>query len=56
MLPELGQDITRKHKLVSNQYRVTDAPPAGASAQPGISIGTTRPSLNLLPTLDGNVP
>ena len=22
MLPELGQDITRKHKLVSNQYRL----------------------------------
>ena len=56
LLPELGQDIARKHHLVSNQYRVTYAPPDGASDQPSISIGTTRPGLNLIPTLDGNVP
>ena len=56
MLPELGQDIARKHRLVSHQYRVTYAPPDGASDQPAIAIGTTRPGLNLIATLDGNVP
>lgn len=56
MLPELAQNIARKHRLVSNQYRVTYAPPDGASAAPGISIGTTRPGLNVIPTIDGNVP
>ena len=56
MLPELGQDIARKHQRVSNQYRVTYAPPDGASAQPAISIGTTRPGVSLTPTIDGNVP
>ena len=56
MLPELAEDIARKHRRVSNQYRVTYAPPDGASAQPAISIGTTRPGLDVLPTIDGNVP
>ena len=56
MLPELGEDIARKHRRVSNQYRVTYAPPDGASDLPAISIGTTRPGLNVIPTLDGNVP
>ena len=55
MLPELGRDIARKHKLTSHQYRVTYAPPAGASAQPAISVGTTRSNLSLTPTIDGNV-
>ena len=55
MLPELGRDIARKHKLTSHQYRVTYAPPAGASEQPAISVGTSRPNLNPIPTMDGNV-
>ena len=55
-LPELALDIARKHRLVSNQYRVTYAPPDGASDQPDISIGSTRPGLDLVPTIDGNVP
>ena len=56
LLPELAADIARKHKRVSNQYRITYTPPEGASEQPAISVGTTRPSLELLPTIDGNVP
>ena len=56
MLPELGEDIARKHHRVSNQYRVTCTPPDGGSAQPRISAGITRPGLNLIPTVNGNVP
>ena len=56
LLAELGQDITRKHRLVSSQYRVTYAPPDGASDQPAIFVGTTRPGLEVLSTIDGNVP
>ena len=56
MLPELGRDIARKHSRVRHQYRVTYAPPDGASDQPAISVGSTRPDLNIIPTIDGNVP
>lgn len=56
LLPQLGADIARKHKLVSNQYRVTYRPPDGASQQPSISVGTTRSGLQVFPTTDGNVP
>lgn len=56
MLPELAREIARKHELVSNQYRVTYRPPSGASAQPTISVGTTRAELRPVPTIDGNVP
>ena len=56
LLPELGQDVARKHRLVSTQYRVTCAPPDGASDQPAIFAGTTRPGLTVLATIDGNLP
>ena len=54
-LPELGQDIARKHNRAINQYRVTYSPPEGASTQPNLSI-VTRPGLQLIPTANGNVP
>ena len=56
MLPELGQDIARKHKRVSQQYRVTYAQPDGASDRPTISIAVTRPGVDLIATFDGNLP
>ena len=58
LLPELAQDIARKHSLVSNQYRLTYAPPDGASAQPAIrlAISDAYSGVELSPTLDGNVP
>ena len=55
-LEALAQDIGRKHALVSAQYRVTYNPPADAGPAPGISVGSTREALNLLPTIDGNIP
>ncbi len=54
-LPELGQEIARKHRRTTNQYRVTYTPPEGASTQPNLSI-VTRPGLQLIPTANGNVP
>ena len=56
MLPELGRDIARKHRLVSTQYRVTYAPPDGASDQPAMGILTSRQNVTMIPTVDGNVP
>ena len=56
ILPELAREIARKHKMVSSQYRITYAPPDGVSDQAVTSILTSRPGLNLIPTLDGNVP
>jgi hypothetical protein len=56
MLPELGQEIARKHKLASNQYRLTYEPPDDASERPSISIAISRSGLTMVPTLDGNVP
>ena len=55
-LPELGRDIARKHSRVRRQYRVTYAPPDGASDQPVISIGSTRQGIEIIGTIDGNVP
>ncbi len=55
-LTTLGQDIARKHGLVSQQYRVAYRPPSDVSAQPAISVGSSREGLNVMPTLDGNVP
>jgi len=52
----LAEAIGRKHRLVSNQYRVTFALPEGISEQPSIRILTTRPLINMVPTRDGNVP
>ena len=56
VLPELAEDIARKHRRVSNQFRVTYAPPDGVSDQPRISIGSSRSGLSMIPTVDGNVP
>ena len=56
LLPELAEDIARKHRLVSTQYRVTYAPPDGASDKPAIFVRTTRPGLNVVATTDGNLP
>ena len=56
VLTALGQDIARKHQVVSHQYRVTYRPPSDASAQPAISVASTRDGLKVLPTLDGNAP
>ena len=55
LLPELAEAIGRKHNVVSNQYRVTYAPPDGISEQPSVRILTTRAGVNMAPTLDGNV-
>jgi hypothetical protein len=55
LLPELGEDIARKHRLVSNQYRVTYAPPDGASEEPGVSISLTRSGMKMVATMDGNI-
>jgi len=56
LLPQLAEDLARKHRLVSNQYRVTYAPPEGASDRPAIRVLTTRTGINMVPTRDGNVP
>lgn len=56
LLPQLAEDIARKHSLVSNQYRVTFTPPEGVSEQPAIRILTTRAGVNMAPTSNGNIP
>ena len=43
MLPELGRDIARKHRLVSNQYRLTYAPPDGISNPSAMRIKCGSP-------------
>ena len=55
-LEALGRDIARKHRFVSNQYRITYRQPRNASPQPAIGVATERAGLQMLPTLDGNVP
>ena len=55
-LEALGRDIARKHGFVSNQYRITYRQPRNASSQPAIGVATERAGLQMLPTLDGNVP
>ena len=54
-LPELAEKLSRKHTLVSNQYRVTYKPPRGASDQPRIQMSTTRIGLTMLATDNGNI-
>ena len=54
-LPELGRNIALKHRKVRRQYRVTYAPPDGASDQPVISFGSTRQGIGIIGTIDGNV-
>lgn len=55
-LAALGRDIARKHGFVSNQYRITYRQPRNPSPQPAIGVATERAGLQMLPTLDGNVP
>ena len=54
-LPKLAEKISRKHSLVSHQYRVTYKPPRGASDQPRIQMSTNRPGLTMWPTDNGNI-
>ena len=56
LLPQLAEDIARKHRLVSNQYRVTYVPPEGATDQSVIRLLTTRAGISMTLTRDGNVP
>ena len=55
-LAELGRDIAQKHRMVSHQYRITYRQPRNASAQPRIGVATERQGLQMIPTMDGNVP
>ena len=56
LLPQLAEDIARKHRLMSNQYRVTYRPPEGISERPSVRVLTTRTGINMVPTRDGKVP
>ena len=56
LLPQLAEDIARKHRLVSNQYRLTYEPPEGATDQSLIRLLTTRAGIMMTLTRDGNVP
>ena len=55
LLPQLAEDLARKHRLVSNQYRVTYALPDGAFNQWKIKVLSTRAGVKMVTTLDGNV-
>ena len=55
-LAALGRDIARKHRFVSNQYRVTYRQPRNPSSQPAIGVATERQGLQMMATLDGNIP
>ena len=56
LLPHLGEDLARKHRLVSNQYRVTYAPPEGKFDRSAVRVRSTRAGVNMVVTFDGNVP
>lgn len=55
-LTALGSDIAQKHRLVSRQYRITYRQPRNPSDQPRIGVATERQGLQMIPTIDGNVP
>lgn len=55
-LAALGQDVARKHRFVSSQYRITYRQPRDASEQPAIGVATSREGLQMMATLDGNIP
>ena len=55
-LEALGRDIARKHGFVSNQYRITYRQPRNPSPQPAIGVATERAGLQMMATIDGNVP
>lgn len=56
LLPQLAEDITRKHRLVSSQYRLTFALPDDATEASELRVLTTRTDVTMMPTHDGNVP
>ena len=56
LLPQLAEDIARKHRLMSNQFRLTYRPPEGISERPSVRVLTTRTGINMVPTRDGKVP
>lgn len=55
-LPELAEDLARKHRLMSNQYRLTYDPPEGADPNGPVRVLTTRGDINMMATANGNVP
>lgn len=55
-LTALGSDIAQKHRMVSQQYRITYRQPRNPSDQPRIGVATERQGLQVIPTIDGNVP
>ena len=55
-LTALGSDIAQKHRMVSQQYRITYRQPQNPSDQPRIGVATERQGLQVIPTIDGNVP
>lgn len=55
-LPQLAQDLARKHRLMSNQYRLTYDPPEGADPNGPVRVLTTRGGINMMATVDGRLP
>ena len=55
-LTALGSDVAQKHRLVSRQYRITYRQPRNPSDQPRIGVATERQGLQIIPTIDGNIP
>ena len=55
-LPDLAEDLGRKHRLMSNQYRLTYTPPENANAQSEVRLLTTRAGIRMTPTRDGKIP
>ncbi len=55
-LPELAEDLGRKHRLMSNQYLLTYTPPENATAQSVVRLLTTRAGVRMTPTRDGKIP
>lgn len=55
-LTALGGDIAQKHRMVNQQYRITYRQPRNPSDQPRIGVATERQGLQVIPTIDGNVP
>lgn len=56
VLPEIAEDLARRHRLVRNQYRVTYRPPDDAADQPRMQVGSARVGVVAIPTDNGNVP
>ena len=56
LLPQLAEDLGRKHRLMSNQYLLTYTPPEDATAESVVRLLTTRAGIRMTPTRDGKVP